>query len=112
MPVFKERTVDRQFGTGILKCTPGHDFIDFTIGQKLQLQTVSCFDQQGLLNKVAQEFFGIDRLAARDKIVAKLKQKQQLQKVINIKHKLPYSSKSDTLLEPMISNQWFLKTKE
>lgn len=112
MPVLTSDQVDPQFGTGVLKCTPGHDFTDFGIGQKLQLKNVTCFNEKGILNKLAKQFAGQDRLVARKAIVNQLIKQKQLEKVVDIEHQLPYSSKSDTLLEPILSDQWFLKTQQ
>lgn len=110
IPILTSKTVNPKFGSGVVKCTPGHDFADFTIGQELKLQSVVCFDKKGMLNALTGEFKGQDRLVVKDKIVQQLQQQQQLVKIATIQHTLPYSSKSDTLLEPILSDQWFVKT--
>ena len=111
IPVYESNQVDPHFGSGVVKCTPGHDFNDFKIGKTLNLKNVTCFNKKGLFNDLAKEFAGYDRLQARTKIVEKLQKNQQLEKVVTFEHTLPYSSKSNTLLEPILSNQWFLKTE-
>ena len=111
IPVLTSSVVDESFGSGVLKCTPGHDFIDFEVGKKLKLNTVSCFNKQGVLNKLAKEFAGQDRLLARDKIVQKLIKEKKIVKIEQIEKTLPFSSRTNTLVEPILSLQWFLKMK-
>ncbi len=110
--MLKNIKVNVNFGTGILKCTPGHDFLDFSIGQENNLLPVICFDKKGILNNLANEFAGLDRLSSRPKIVKKLKEMNNLIKIEKIEHNLPFSSRTNTLIEPVLSKQWFLKTKK
>lgn len=111
IPVITSKLINKNLGTGVMKCTPGHDFQDFTINQSYHFPLISCFDQEGKLNDLGQEFKGLDRLDARPLIVKKLTEQKLLTKTETIVHQLPFAIKTDTLIEPMLSQQWFIKTQ-
>ncbi len=111
LPVLADRYVDPTFGSGVMKCTPAHDFNDFKLGLKYQLAMPLCMNQDGTLNELAGEFAKQDRLQAREAICSKLKEAMLLEKVETITNSVGYSERSQALIEPLLSKQWFLKMK-
>ena len=112
VPVIFDPYVDREFGTGVLKITPAHDINDYELGQKYNLETIDIFNDNGTLNEKAQLFVGEDRFAVRTKIVEKLKAEGQLEKVEDYINKVGFSERTDAVIEPKLSMQWFLKMKD
>jgi valyl-tRNA synthetase len=112
VPVIFDEYVDRDFGTGILKITPAHDINDFNIGLKHNLPVVDTLNDDGTLSEAAQIFIGEDRFAARKKIVDELREKGLLLKEEEYQTRLGYSQRSNAVVEPKISTQWFVKMKE
>ena len=110
IPIITDRRVDRKFGSGVLKCTPGHDFQDWEIGQKNGLQVVVCLDKTGHLNEQGLEFANYERFQARNLIVKKLQASGLIEKITDYQHNQPYSQRSGVVIEPLPSTQWFLKT--
>lgn len=109
--LIQDEQVNPKMGTGVLKCTPGHDFVDFHIGKKHHLPIITCFNEQGILKPLCGIFAGKERLQARALIVEELEKKQLLIKTIKVQHQVPFSSKSNTVIEPYPSWQWFIKTQ-
>jgi valyl-tRNA synthetase len=112
VPVIFDEYVDKDFGTGILKITPAHDINDFNIGLKHNLPVVDTLNDDGTLSEAAQIFIGEDRFAARKKIVDELREKGLLVKEEEYQTRLGYSQRSNAVVEPKISTQWFVKMKE
>lgn len=112
IPVIVENQIDPKFGSGAVKCTPGHDFFDFKIGKKHHFKIAACFDQSGILTKMAGSFAGRDRLTSRAKIVANLTQKNAFIKEQTHNYTLPVSDRSDAIIEPFLTTQWFIKTQQ
>ena len=109
IPVITDESVDKQFGTGAVKITPAHDFNDQAIGQRHKLESIGVFTLDAKVNENAPSAYrGLDRFAARKKIVADLESAGLL--VETKKHKLmvPISQRSDAVIEPMLTDQWFL----
>ena len=99
-------------GSGALKVTPAHDFNDFEIGKRHKLEFINIFEKNGKLNsKVPNEFIGLDRFEARTKITKILKEKDLLEKIVNIKNSLPYGDRSNSIIEPLLTEQWFTDAK-
>ena len=99
-------------GSGALKITPAHDFNDFDIGKRHNLKFINIFEKNGRLNnKVPNELVGLDRFEARKLIVKKLKEKDLLEKIENIKNVVPYGDRSNTIIEPLLTEQWFADAK-
>jgi len=99
-------------GTGALKVTPAHDFNDFDIGKRNSLNFINIFEKNGQMNKhVPVEFIGMDRFDARILIVKKLKELKILEKIENIKNVVPYGDRSNTIIEPLLTEQWFADAK-
>ena len=99
-------------GSGALKVTPAHDFNDFEIGKRHKLEFINIFEKNGKLNSnVPNEFIGLDRFEARTKITKILKEKDLLEKIENIKNALPYGDRSNSIIEPLLTEQWFADAK-
>lgn len=111
VPVIFDDYVDKDFGTGILKITPAHDINDFNIGLKFNLPVVDTLNEDGTLSEAAQIFIGEDRFVARKKIVEKLREKGLLLKEEEYTTRLGYSQRTNVVVEPKISTQWFVKMK-
>lgn len=100
--------VDPEFGTGAMKVTPAHDFNDFEIGKRHNLERISVLDMQARINENAPKIYqGLDRFDARKKILAELEEQDLLDKVENITHMVPYGDRSDTIIEPFLTEQWY-----
>ncbi|MBP5835988.1 valine--tRNA ligase [Candidatus Phytoplasma meliae] len=112
IPVISDSHVDPQFGTGVVKVTPGHDLNDFEVAQRHQLKAVLCMHEDGIMNQLASQYQGLNRFDCRQKLIQDLQQKQVITKIINHVHQVGYSSISGAVIEPRLSLQWFLKTKD
>jgi len=110
--IIKDEAIDMEFGTGVMTITPWHDAIDFDIAQRHNLDKEQIIDQRGKLLPIAGEFAGMKITEARPKIVEKLKEKGLLVKIDeNYIHNVPVCYKCETLIEPQILPQWFVKMK-
>ena len=99
-------------GSGALKVTPAHDFNDYEIGKRHNLEFINIFKKNGKLNNTApNELAGLDRFEARDIIIKKLKEKNLLEKIENIKNSIPYGDRSNSVIEPLLTEQWFVDAK-
>jgi valyl-tRNA synthetase len=103
--------VDREFGTGIVKVTPAHDANDFAVGQRHALPAVVVIGPDGRMTKEAGEFAGLDRFEARKRIVARLEQEGRLVGAEPYDINLGVCQRSDDVVEPYLSEQWFVKVK-
>ncbi len=112
VPIITDTYVDREFGTGVLKVTPAHDINDYELGQKYNLPTIEIFNDNGTLNEKAQLFIGEDRFVVREKIVIKLHENSQIAKVEDYVNKIGFSERTDAVIEPKLSMQWFVKMKQ
>jgi valyl-tRNA synthetase len=112
IPVIFDEYVDKDFGTGILKITPAHDINDYNIGLKYNLPVVDTLNEDGTLSDSAQIYVGEDRFTARKKIVEELKSKGLLIKEEAYTTRVGYSQRTNSVAEPKISTQWFVKMKE
>ncbi len=111
IPVIFDEYVDKEFGTGILKITPAHDINDYNIGLKHNLAIVDTLNEDGTLSGAAQIYIGEDRFAARKKIVEELRQKGYLIKEEEYQTRLGFSQRTNAVVEPKMSTQWFVKMK-
>ena len=109
IPIISDEYVDMEFGTGALKITPAHDINDYEIGYKHKLETIDILNNDGTLNEKAKLFVGTDRFKARELIVEELKQTNHLVKIENHKNKVGFSERTNSIIEPKLSMQWFLK---
>jgi len=112
VPIIFDEYVDKDFGTGILKITPAHDINDYNIGLKHNLAVVDTLNDDGTLSDAAQIYVGQDRFVARKKIVEELKEKGFLAKEEEYQTRLGFSQRTNSVAEPKISTQWFVKMKE
>ncbi|MDE1190762.1 MAG: valine--tRNA ligase [Arachidicoccus sp.] len=112
IPVIFDEYIDISFGTGVLKVTPAHDINDYNIGLKHNLEIIDTLNPNGTLSEAAQIFVGMDRFAARKKIVEELAKENLLIKEEEYPTRLGYSQRSGAVVEPRISTQWFLKMQE
>lgn len=108
--IISDEYVDMKLGTGVLKVTPAHDFNDYELGEKYNLEKISIFGKNGKLNNLCDKFEGLDRIESRKKIVDYLASKNLIEKIKDIKNNVSFSQRSGTIVEPIISEQWFLNS--
>ena len=109
IPIIQDEYVDVEFGTGALKITPAHDVHDYEIGMKHNLETIDIFNDDGTLSENAQLFVGKDRFEVRKLIIPELEKSGNLVKIEDYVNKVGYSERTDAVIEPKMSTQWFLK---
>ncbi|MCH8993751.1 MAG: valine--tRNA ligase [Chloroflexi bacterium] len=108
-----DEAIEREFGTGALKVTPGHDPLDFEIGQRHGLPTVNAIEQDGTMSAEAGPYAGMDRFACREAIVRDLDEQGYLVKTEPYRHSIGRCERCGTIVEPLASEQWFVAvTKE
>ncbi len=112
VPVIEDDYVDVEFGTGALKITPAHDENDYEIGLRHHLEVVDILNEDGTLSEAAQLFVGEDRFEVRRKIVKQLEEEGYLVKAEDYTNKVGFSERTDVVIEPRLSLQWFLRMKE
>ena len=112
IPIILDDYVDMEFGTGCLKVTPAHDENDYNLGQKHDLETIDILNPNGTLNETAQFYIGEDRFVARKKIAKDLDTSGHLVKVDDYMNKVGYSERTDAVIEPRLSEQWFVSMKK
>ena len=113
IPIFADEYVDMQFGTGAVKVTPAHDINDYEMGKRHKLEVINIFNDNASLNhNVPDEFRGLDRYEARERIVERLEEYGLLLKVEDYQTKIGYSERGGVPIEPYLSEQWFMKMEE
>jgi valyl-tRNA synthetase len=112
IPIIEDEYVDIEFGTGCLKVTPAHDENDKVLGDKHNLEVIDIFHDDATLNSFGMHYEGMDRFEARKKIVEELKEKGILVKTETHLNKVGTSERTGAVIEPKLSDQWFLKMKE
>lgn len=112
VPIILDNYVDLDFGTGCLKVTPAHDENDYNLGLKHKLEVIDIIDDHGKLNDKAQFFIGEDRFEARKNIISKLDAMGQLEKVEELQNKVGRSERTNAIIEPKLSTQWFVKMEK
>ena len=112
VPIILDEYVDMEFGTGCLKVTPSHDENDYKLGEKHKLQSIDIFDEEGKVNEKGVLYIGEDRFKVRKQIAKDLDKIGQLEKVENHRNKVGFSERTDAVVEPKISTQWFLSMKD
>ena len=112
IPIIEDDYVAMDFGTGCLKVTPAHDMNDYELGKKHQLEVIDILNEDGTLNAKAKILVGEDRFIARKKIAKLLEESNQLGKVEDYKSSVGFSERTDAVIEPRLSLQWFLKMKQ
>jgi valyl-tRNA synthetase len=109
LPIVTDTFVDPAFGTGAVKVTPGHDPNDFAMGQRHSLPTVAVIDEDGRMTREAGPYAGQDRFRARKGIVEQLQAEGRLEKVTDHKHAVGHCERCSTVVEPLVSRQWFVR---
>lgn len=109
IPVIADEYVDIEFGTGALKITPAHDPNDFNLGQKYDLPIINMLTADGKVTEEFPKFAGMDRFDARKAIVKELEEKGNLVKIEDLNHNVGHCYRCDTVIEPRVSKQWFVK---
>lgn len=109
IPIIADSHVNKEFGTGAVKVTPAHDTNDYEVGKRHNLEQIVIFDKHGILNENAGEFYGLERLQAREKIIEKLESLGFVEKIEDYKNQVGHCYRCGNVVEPYISKQWFLK---
>ena len=113
IPLIFDEYSDPEMGSGAVKITPAHDFNDFEIGKRHNLELLNILNEDGTLNEnCPKEFQGLDRFEARKKVVQLLKEKGFLEKIEDYKTTIPYGDRSNTVVEPFLTHQWFCNAEE
>lgn len=116
LPILADKYIDINFGTGVMKCTPAHDFNDYQLAKKYKIDKYqSTMNLDGTLNKLANtkygNYEGMDRLKARPLIIENFKKRNLIEKIEDHTNNVGYSQRSGEIVEPLLSLQWFVKMK-
>nr|WP_211246771.1 valine--tRNA ligase [Mesoplasma syrphidae] len=113
IPVIADEYVEVDFGTGVMKCTPAHDPNDFEIGERHDLAKPLCMNEDGTINELGGENYqGLDRFVAREKIIKMTSEANTFIKADEITHQVGFSERSNAIVEPYLSDQWFVKMEK
>ncbi len=111
--IISDHYADPDQGSGAVKITPAHDFNDYEVGKRNKLELINIFDPNGCVNQNGIDgLIGLDRFEARKVLVNMLKEKGNLVKIETIKNKVPYGDRSNTIIEPYLTKQWFVNAKK
>ncbi|MDY6062687.1 MAG: valine--tRNA ligase [Erysipelotrichaceae bacterium] len=111
IPIIADDYIEIGFGTGAMKCTPAHDPNDYQIGLRHHLAMPICMNPDATMNELAGEYCGLDRFECRKKLVEQIKAEGNFIKAEDIVHNVGHSERTDTMVEPYLSKQWFVKMK-
>ncbi len=111
IPIIFDAYVEREFGTGALKVTPAHDPNDFEIGKRHHLRAIKVIDETGYMTNEAGPYKALDRFTCRERIVDDLKKQGLLEKIEPLEHSVGHCYRCKTIVEPLLSKQWFVRTK-
>ena len=109
VPIIMDEYVDREFGTGALKITPAHDINDYALGLKYGLESIDIFNDNGTLNAHGSSYAGLDRFACRKQIMRDLEAAGLVEKTEDYTNKVGHSERTDAVIEPKLSAQWFVR---
>ena len=112
IPIVGDEHADMEFGTGVVKITPAHDPNDYEVGLRHNLERVKILNEDGTLNELTGKYNGLDRFDARKKLVEELKEKDLLIRVENMTHSVGHSERTDAVVEPYLSKQWFVNMEK
>jgi valyl-tRNA synthetase len=112
VPLVFDEYVDMEFGTGCLKVTPAHDINDYELGIKFNLETIDVLNEDGTISQAGGHYIGEDRFVVRKKIAKDLKEMGYLVKEDDHINKVGFSERTDAVIEPKLSLQWFLKMED
>jgi valyl-tRNA synthetase len=110
IPIVADEAIDASFGTGAVKVTPGHDPVDFEISQRHDLPLINILNKDATMNENAGSYQGLDRFACRNKVVEDLEKLGLMEKIEDYSHAVGHCQRCATLIEPIASKQWFVKT--
>ncbi len=111
IPVIADEFVEKEFGSGVVKITPGHDFNDYEVGKRHNLEIINILNKNGTLNDLTP-YAGIDRQDARKKTIAELEKLDLLQKTEKYTIKTPRSERTNEIVEPFLTDQWYVKMSD
>ncbi len=109
IPVIADDFVDPEFGTGVVKVTPAHDPNDFLMGKRHDLEQINVLNTDGTLNHRAGQFAGLDRFIGRNQVIREMKKLELLDKIKSHHHNVGHCHRCNTMVEPYLSEQWFVK---
>ena len=113
IPIVADEYVKMDQGSGAVKITPAHDFNDYELGKRHKLEIINIFNENAELNdSCPKEYQGLDRYIAREKIISALKEKEILSKEEESLHTVPYGDRSGEVIEPLLTDQWFVDAKK
>jgi valyl-tRNA synthetase len=112
VPIILDDYVDMEFGTGCLKVTPAHDENDYNLGEKHNLETIDMMNDDGTVSEAGELYIGMDRFDVRKQIAKDLDEAGQLVEIEDYKNKVGYSERTDAVIEPRLSLQWWVSMKE
>ncbi len=112
IPIIADHAVEKEFGTGAVKVTPAHDFLDFEIGQRNNLEQIEVINKFGKINEGFGKFSGLKIIDARKVIIEDLENLKIITKTEDYTHNVAYGERCQTVIEPLLSEQWFLKMDE
>ena len=111
--IIEDDYADPEQGSGALKITPAHDFNDYDVGQRNNLEIINIFTEAGKINENApKDYIGLDRFEARKRVLKELKDKEFFVKEENIRNKVPYGDRSNSIIEPFLTEQWFVDAEK
>ncbi len=111
IPIIGDEYVDKEFGTGAVKITPAHDFNDFEMGKRHDLDFINVLDEDGVINEQGGSYAGLERYVARDRVVADLDAQGLLEKVEDYSNSVGECYRCKTVIEPYMSKQWYVAVK-
>lgn len=111
LPIIADDYIDIEFGTGVMKCTPAHDPNDYEIGKKYGLEMPICMNPDGTMNALAGQFEGLERFEARKQLVDYIQSQGKLVSIEKHVHSVGHSERTGVIVEPYLSEQWFVKMK-
>ena len=109
VPIIMDEYVEMEFGTGCLKVTPAHDVNDYMLGEKYNLESIDIFNDNGTISEQGGMYVGMDRFDVRKQIMADLQEAGLVEKVEDYVNKVGHSERTDAVIEPKLSTQWFVK---
>lgn len=112
IPIIADEMVDKEFGTGCVKITPAHDFNDYEVALRHDLPMMTIFTLGGHLNhEVPEAYQGLTREIAREQVLADLEKLKLIEKIEPLRHNVPHNTRTGSVIEPMLTDQWFVKAK-
>jgi valyl-tRNA synthetase len=105
IPILSDSHVRQDFGTGLMKCTPAHDFNDYVLGQTHSLKSINVMNYDGTMNEKCLKYQGLSREMCRENLVKDLAQLELVEKVEDYETVIPYSERTNTIIEPLLSEQ-------